>query len=102
VVVAAEWTDLVDPTGDEIAQAITPPPPPAAIELLTSPAGDGRAAVPVLQGHGHCVLAVLAQPVSVPGRDRADYLHRQAEAQFSVDEGELVEAVRRVLARYSA
>ncbi len=72
--VAAEWTDLVDPTGDEIAQAITPPPPPAAIELLTSPAGDGRAAVPVLQGHGHCVLAVLAQPVSVPGRDRADYL----------------------------
>jgi magnesium transporter len=74
VAVAAEWTDLVDPTGDEIAQAITPPPPPAAIELLTSPAGDGRAAVPVLQGHGHCVLAVLAQPVSVPGQDRADYL----------------------------
>lgn len=72
--VAAEWTDLVDPTGDEIARAITPPPPPAAMELLTAPAQDERAAMPVLQGHGHCVLAVLAQPVPVPGKDRADYL----------------------------
>jgi magnesium transporter len=30
--------------------------------------------MPVLQGHGHCVLAVLAQPVPAPGKDRADYL----------------------------
>ena len=72
--VAAEWTDLVDPTRDEIAQAITPPPPPAAMELLTATARDGRAAMPLLQGHGHCVLAVLVHPVSVSGKDRADYL----------------------------
>jgi len=72
--VAAEWTDLVDPTGDEIAQAITPPPPAAAMELLTASARDGRAAMPILQGHGHCVLAVLTQPVAMAGQDRADYL----------------------------
>ena len=72
--VAAEWTDLVDPSGDEIAQAITPPPPPAAMELLTAPAGDGRAAMPLLQGHGHCVLAVLVHPLTVSGEDRADYV----------------------------
>ena len=72
--VTAEWTDLVDPTGDEIAQSITPPPPPAAMEVLTASARDGRAAMPTLEGHGHCVLAVLAQPVSMTGEDRADYL----------------------------
>jgi len=44
----------------------------------------------------------LGAEIAQGGRDRADYLHKQAEAQFSVDEGELVEAVRRVLARYSA
>ncbi len=71
---STEWTDLVDPTRDEIAQAIAPPPPPAAMELLTAPAREGRAAVPVLQGHGHCVLAVLVHPVTVSGEDRADYV----------------------------
>lgn len=70
----AEWTDLVDPTADEIARAISPPPPAAAMELLTAPARDGRATMPLLQAHGHCVLAVLAYPVTVPGDDRAEYL----------------------------
>jgi len=74
VVVAAEGTDLVDPTGDEIAQSITPPPPPAAMEPLGASERDGRAAMPILRGHGHCVLAVLAQPVTVTGADRAEYL----------------------------
>ena len=72
--VAAEWTDLVDPAADEVARAITPPPPQKAIELITAPARDGHAASPGLEGHGHCVLAVLAYPVAVPGKDRADYL----------------------------
>jgi len=74
VAVAAEWIDLVDPAPDEIARSIAPPPPPEAIELLSAPARDGHATVPVLQAHGHCVLAVLAYPVAVPGVDRADYL----------------------------
>jgi Mg2+ and Co2+ transporter CorA len=71
--VAAEWTDLVDPTAEEIARAISPPPPPDAIGLLGAADDDGRAPSPVLQSHGHCVLAVLAYPVAVPGEDRADY-----------------------------
>jgi Mg2+ and Co2+ transporter CorA len=72
--VVAEWTDLVDPTAEEIAGAISPPPPPDAIELLSAAPVEGRAPSPLLQGHGHCVLAVLAYPVAVPGEDRADYL----------------------------
>jgi Mg2+ and Co2+ transporter CorA len=74
VAVVAEWTDLVDPTADEIAGAISPPPPPQAMEVLTASADDGRAPGPLLQGYGHCVLAVLAYPVAVPGGDRAEYL----------------------------
>lgn len=70
----AEWTDLVDPTAEEIAGAISPPPPPDALELLADAPGEGRAPSPLLQGHGHCVLAVLAYPIAVPGEDRAEYL----------------------------
>jgi len=36
------------------------------------------------------------------GKDRDDYLQKQAEAQFSVKEAELVDAVKRVLARRTA
>ena len=32
--------------------------------------------------------------------DREEYLKKQAEAQYEVDEGEIVEAVREVLARH--
>jgi histidyl-tRNA synthetase len=35
-------------------------------------------------------------------KDRDEYLKKQAEAQFSVPEGKLVEAVRRVLSRHKA
>ena len=36
------------------------------------------------------------------GRDRADYLDKQAEAQMSVPEGDLVPALRKILARRTA
>jgi Mg2+ and Co2+ transporter CorA len=72
--VAAEWTDLVDPTREEITAAFVKPVPTEAMELLAAPTHDGHVAAPVLQGHGHCVLAVLAYPVAVPGEDRAEYL----------------------------
>ena len=34
------------------------------------------------------------------GKDREDYLERQKDAQFAVPEDALVEAVKKVLARY--
>ncbi len=46
-------------------------------------------------------LALGAELASL-GKDREDYLQKQAEAQFSVKEAELVDAVRRVLARRAA
>ena len=71
---AKVWTDLVDPTRDEILRALATPLDPDAIELLAAPAGDGRAARPVLEGHGSYVVAVLAYPRALPQEDRVEYL----------------------------
>ena len=42
----------------------------------------------------------LGAEIAQGGKDRADYLQKQAEAQFSVDENCLEEAVREVLTRH--
>ena len=47
-------------------------------------------------------LKVGAELAAIAKNDREAYLHKQAEAQFSVPEDELVDAVRKVLARHSA
>jgi histidyl-tRNA synthetase len=44
---------------------------------------------------------VLGAEIAGLSKDRDDYLQKQAEAQFAVPEGQLVEAVRKVLARHS-
>src|SRR5262245_17109685 len=43
---------------------------------------------------------VLGAELAASTKDRADYLELLANAQFTVAEGELVEAVRKVLARH--
>jgi magnesium transporter len=68
------WTDLVDPSREEILQAVAARIDPDAIELLAEPAGDGRAVRPFLEGHGNYVLAVLAYPVTRRGEARVEYL----------------------------
>src|SRR5689334_17986126 len=45
---------------------------------------------------------VLGAEIAGLSKDRDDYLQKQAEAQFAVPEGQLVEAVRKVLARHAA
>ena len=46
-------------------------------------------------------LILGAQIADASGENRDDYLHKQAEAQFAAKESELVEAVRKVLARHN-
>jgi histidyl-tRNA synthetase len=43
---------------------------------------------------------ILGAEIAGLSKDRDDYLQKQAEAQFAVPEGNLVEAVRKVLARH--
>jgi histidyl-tRNA synthetase len=45
---------------------------------------------------------VLGAEIAGLSKDRDDYLQKQAEAQFAVPETQLVEAVRKVLARHGA
>jgi histidyl-tRNA synthetase len=45
---------------------------------------------------------ILGAEIAGLSKERDDYLHKQAEAQFAVPEGQLVEAVRKVLARHNA
>jgi histidyl-tRNA synthetase len=45
---------------------------------------------------------VLGAEIAGLSKDRDDYLQKQAEAQFAVPEGQLVEAVRKVLGRHSS
>ncbi len=71
---AVHWTDLVDPSREEILEGIAARIDPEAIELLAEPAGDGRAVRPLLEGHGSYALAVLAFPVTHPGEARVEYL----------------------------
>ncbi len=46
-------------------------------------------------------LILGAQIANASGDDRDDYLAKQAEAQFASKESDLVEAVRKVLARHN-
>ena len=71
---ASQWIDLVDPTREDVLQAIATPLDPDAIEMLVAPAGDGRGARPLLEAHGNYVLAVLAHPRAHPSEDRVEYL----------------------------
>jgi magnesium transporter len=72
--VAELWIDLVDPTRDEILRTLATPLDPDAVEMLAAPAGDGRSARPMLEGHGSYVMAVVAHPRALPQEDRIEYL----------------------------
>ena len=71
---AAQWTDLVDPTAEQILHAVAASLDPDVVEVLAAPPGDGRAARPLLEGHGAYVLAVLSYPQAFPHDDRVEYL----------------------------
>ena len=57
----AQWTDLVDPTREELVKALPAHLDDDAITALLEPVGDGRATRPMLEGHGHCVHGVLVE-----------------------------------------
>jgi magnesium transporter len=72
--VAAQWTDLVDPTREELLHAVATVLDPDAIEVLASAPTDARGARPLLESHGGYVLAVLAYPRNYAVEDRVEYL----------------------------
>jgi magnesium transporter len=71
--VGARWTDLVDPTRDELA-ASGFRLDPDAVEMLVASPGAGRDARPTVESHGSYVVLVLAYPRVRTTEDRVDYL----------------------------
>ena len=67
------WTDLVDPTHEEILRAVATRLDPDAVEMLAAPATDARNARPLLEAHGAYVLAVLSRPRVAPVGDGIEY-----------------------------
>ena len=70
---AAQWTDLVDPTREELVAALPADVDDEVIAAVLEPVGDGRGARPVLAAHRTCVRALLAHPRASP-EGRAEYL----------------------------
>jgi hypothetical protein len=52
--VPTQWTDLVDPTEQEIARAVPISVPPEAMAVLTEPRDDDHAPVEEVHGDGSC------------------------------------------------
>lgn len=71
---ATRWTDLVDPTREELLDAVAMPLDPDALEILASPAADGRGARPSLEAHGLYVVAVLSRPSAAASGETVSYL----------------------------
>jgi magnesium transporter len=79
-VVAAHWTDLVDPTRDEIEQALATPLPHDVLDDFAARRVDDQATLPRLGTRGNCVLAVLWTPIASPREQRADYVEMDVVA----------------------
>lgn len=67
------WTDLIDPTAEELLAA-APRLDPEVIELLVAPTGDGTDARPVFESHGSALFALLLFPVHLDEENRFAYL----------------------------
>jgi magnesium transporter len=71
--VDVRWTDLVDPTHEEILAAIPVHVDPEVVETLATVSSEGREARPVLEGHGAYVFGVLLAAWPLPDENRIAY-----------------------------
>ena len=68
-----EWTDLLDPTEEELRQAWPADLHPQAVETLLQPHTHEDEPRPQIQSHGKYAFAVLLLPVVVADEDRVYY-----------------------------
>jgi magnesium transporter len=64
--VPARWLDLVDPTREEVLQALPPYVDPHVVEALAASPDPTREARPVLETHGAYVFGILVATRPVP------------------------------------
>jgi magnesium transporter len=80
------WTDLLDPSADELRPHLPAALHPTALRLLTAPAEADGQPRPRIQSHGAYVVGVLLVAVAVPDEDRVFY----QEVDFVLTPDELV------------
>jgi magnesium transporter len=69
----AEWIDLLDPTEDEVREALPARIHDRAREQLLEPARHDDEPRPRLEGHDHYVFGVFLLPIAVREEDRVFY-----------------------------
>jgi magnesium transporter len=67
------WTDLVDPSEDELEAALPASLHPLALRLLRAPLAGGDEPRPRIDSHGDYVVGVLLVPVAVVSENRVYY-----------------------------
>jgi magnesium transporter len=71
--VAGRWIDLVDPSSDELHQALPVHVDPEVFEALATRQGADRAPRPLLEGHGSYAFGVLIAMRPLPEEDRVEH-----------------------------
>jgi len=71
--VAAVWTDLLDPTAEELREKAPQELEESAIERLLAPPEHEDEPRPTMQGHGDYVFGVLLVAVALPDEDDVFY-----------------------------
>jgi magnesium transporter len=70
---ADSWTDLVDPSKEEIVEHAPRDLHPRALDQLLEPARSPREVRPVIEGHGDYVFGILLPATAVPEESRVVY-----------------------------
>ena len=68
-----EWTDLLDPSPEELRRHLPKDIHPRALEQLLASAKHDDEPRPKLEGHGNYIFGVFLVPVVVPNEDRIYY-----------------------------
>jgi Mg2+ and Co2+ transporter CorA len=71
--VDVRWTDLVDPTREEVLSALPVHVDPEVVEVLAARPSGRRSVRPLLEGHGAYVFGVLLPARPLPDEDRIAY-----------------------------
>jgi magnesium transporter len=67
------WTDLLDPTPEELQRHLPPSIHDLALQLLLEPARHGDEPRPKLESHGNYIFGVFLVPVAVPSENSVFY-----------------------------
>jgi magnesium transporter len=73
VAAGPRWTDLIDPTAEELQAHLPEHLHPAARELLLAPLVHDDEPRPRIESHGDYIVGVLLVAVAVPSEDRVYY-----------------------------